>query len=656
MADKTKENKDYIQSNMYLSTKGFAIEKKNLTVDEIKKIKKELMMKPNTNPSNMQKPKSFPIYRESYKKLYLPRFYGFKKWGIPKISKISEGNKINLNFKGELRDYQNKIVKTYLTKTKETGCGLLEIPCGRGKCLGYGTPIMMYDNSIKEVQNIIEGDIIMSDSYTKQIVYGITKGKSNMYKIEQSDGITYSVNDAHILTLYNTQINKIIDINVERLIIEYSKTYIDKYIRGIIIKKYENKLSKSSIILDYKYTNIKITKKDKKENYYGFCVGGNHRFLLGDGTVTHNTVMALNIISKIQKKTMVIVHKGFLMNQWIERINQFLPDARVGKIQGQIVDVEDKDIVLVMLQSLSKKEYDKSILDKFGLTIIDECHHISAEVFCRSLFKVVTKHMLGLSATMVRKDGLTKVFKYFIGDIVYKEKNQSKDDVLVKIIEYENNDEKFSKDEFNYMGKINYSGMMSKLCKCNDRTEFILSVLSDELMKNPKQQFMILAHQKSILKYLFDAITKREIATVGYYIGGMKEKDLKITESKQVVIATYQMAEEGLDIKSLSALIMATPKSDVTQSVGRILRMKHENPLIIDIVDKHQVFKNQYYKKRRPFYKKKNYKIITTTSEKYKTNKDEWDTLFDPTNKNIKITKNNDECDPSKPCINLKWI
>jgi len=106
------------------------------------------------------------------------------------------------------------------------------------------------------------------------------------------------------------------------------------------------------------------------------------------------TVLSLNIISKLKKKTFIIVHKEFLMNQWIERIEQFLPKARIGKIQGQIIDIDDKDIVIGMLQSLSMKEYPSSLFETFGLTIIDEVHHISSEVFSNSLFKLVTKYML----------------------------------------------------------------------------------------------------------------------------------------------------------------------------------------------------------------------------------------------------------------------
>ena len=333
------------------------------------------------------------------------------------------------------------------------------------------------------------------------------------------------------------------------------------------------------------------------------------------------TVLSLNIISKLKKKTFIIVHKEFLMNQWIERIEQFLPKARIGKIQGQIIDIDNKDIVIGMLQSLSMKEYPTSTFETFGLTIIDEVHHISSEVFSNCLFKLVTKYMLGLSATMNRKDGTTKVFKMFLGDIIFKGKRDEERNVVVHAIKYEVNDDDFNEVKLDYRGNPLYSSMISKLCEYNKRSEFILKILVDMLTTNSNQQIMILAHNKNLLKYLHDAIIHRNIATCGYYIGGMKESALKDTESKKIVIATYSMAAEALDIKTLTTLIMATPKTDIEQSVGRILRDKHSNPIVVDIIDNHDLFQNQW-RKRKTFYKKENYKIIYT--DKYTADTSKW--------------------------------
>lgn len=335
------------------------------------------------------------------------------------------------------------------------------------------------------------------------------------------------------------------------------------------------------------------------------------------------TVLALNIISQLQKKTLVIVHKEFLMNQWIERIEQFLPGAKIGKIQGQKVDIEGKDIVLGMLQSLSMKEYPSDMFDSFGLTIIDEVHHISSEVFSNALFKIVTKNMLGLSATMNRKDGTTNVIKMFLGDVIFKGKRDEERLVQVRGVQYITNDDEFNSTAMDYRGNAAYSTMISKLCEYNRRSEFILKIVVDLLEENAKQQIMILAHNKNLLKYLYDAIEFRKIATVGYYVGGMKEKALKETESKNIVIATYAMASEALDIKTLTTLVMATPKTDIEQSVGRILREKHSNPIVVDIIDSHEIFQKQW-NKRKKFYKKENYNVIFNTNLTYDKNIESW--------------------------------
>jgi superfamily II DNA or RNA helicase len=753
----------------YIGAKGYSILKNELSITEQNKIRTDLMIKPFSPPNSIQKPQEFPVYRESNKKLYVPRFYGIKNYGEPAEILISEGEYINVPFIGSMREYQINIVNTYLQEAKKSGCGLLEIPCGRGKCLGYNTPVLMANGRIKMIQNIRDGDIVMGDDYSEKIVKGVNSGYGKLYRIIQTNGIDYIVNYDHIMTVYNIITNKLEDIPLN-ILISYSK-YILKIYKGVRITKNKEYLF-SDIDIEYVYDG----------DYYGFTIDGNHRFLLGDTTVTHNTVMALNIISEIKKKTLVIVHKEFLMNQWIERIQQFLPSARIGKIQGSIFDIQNKDVVIGMLQSLSMKEYPSGSFDSFGLTISDECfpkgtkvlterglinienlryfigklkvfsynhvsecyeemlitnwferkprkcfeityinknkdikyilfnkiicseehriycinkktyiyaknikigdkvlglnnehnivvnniecgfqgslydieveknhnffvtgknnynepilvhncHHISAEVFCRSLFKIVTPYMLGLSATMERKDGLTKVFKMFLGDVIYKEVRDNDDAVLVKTIQYKNDDPEFSETLYNFKGQTHYALMIRKLCEFNNRSELILKILQELLEEDDKRQVMILAHNKSLLKYLYDAIEDRKIASVGYYIGGMKEKALKETETKKVVIATYAMAEEALDIKTLSALILATPKTDVTQAVGRILRVKHENPIVVDIVDQHDVFQKQYIK-RRKFYIKCKYKILQTTNNRYLKNNKDWDLMFERT-------------------------
>jgi superfamily II DNA or RNA helicase len=229
------------------------------------------------------------------------------------------------------------------------------------------------------------------------------------------------------------------------------------------------------------------------------------------------------------------------------------------------------------------------------------------------LFHIVTPYMLGLSATMERKDGLTKVFKLFLGQIVYSAQRE-KTEVLVYKVNYVNSDPEFNEVIRNFKGDTHYTCMIKKISEFNPRKECILSILTKLLLLPTTNQVMILAHTKSLLNYLHDAIEHRQLDTVGYYIGGMKQTALKESENKRILLATYAMAEEALDIKTLSTLILATPKTDVTQAVGRILRVKHTQPTVIDIVDSHSTFGNQW-KKRRAYYNSQSYTIVETDKD-----------------------------------------
>ena len=118
------------------------------------------------------------------------------------------------------------------------------------------------------------------------------------------------------------------------------------------------------------------------------------------------------------------------MNQWIERIKFALPQAKVGIVQGDKCEIEGSDIIIGMLQTLSMKDFPSDAFDSIGHVIIDECHRIPSRVFSKALLKLNSHYMLGLSATPNRKDGLTKVLKYYIGDIIYSVKSNEKNIVI----------------------------------------------------------------------------------------------------------------------------------------------------------------------------------------------------------------------------------
>ena len=398
-------------------------------------------------------------------------------------------------------------------------------------------------------------------------------------------------------------------------IINYGEPDINKINSGETIKvKFIRKLRKVQLpILNAYMSSTKTTKG-----------GGIICVPCGYG----KTVIALNALAKLKKKTLIIVHKGFLMNQWKERIKFFLNDVKIGKIQGKTIDIINKDIVLGMLQSISMKDYPEGTFDDFGMVIFDECHHLSAEVFSKALTKIAPKYLLGLSATPKRKDGLSKVFQWYLGDIVFSIKKRDIEDVDVRCISF--NADKYTDNKdynqilHNYRGKINMAQMINNICSYVPRTKYIIKLLKPLIKKGRK--ILILSDRREHLKVIKTYLDKKKYCGSGYYLGGMKQSELKKSEDKQVLLATYSMASEGFDVPTLNTLVLASPKSDVVQSVGRILRLRPEDrtfkPVILDIIDSFSVFQRQAIK-RKKYYKSCSYNITMEKNiihKKYKKN------------------------------------
>ena len=327
------------------------------------------------------------------------------------------------------------------------------------------------------------------------------------------------------------------------------------------------------------------------------------------------TIMAIYVACYFKKKTLFISHKDFLNEQFINSIKLFVPNARIGKIKQSKIDIENKDIVIATLQSLAIREYDPKIFNDFGLVIIDECHHIASEVFSRAFRKMNIRITLGLSATLNRKDGLRKVFEWYLGKSVYKIKTDINDcDMIVNLHKYFVHDIEYSYVKTMYNGTPNIVSMVNNICNYKPRTIFIINLLKDILKKEPERKILILSERKNQLKDIEELIATDNIASYGYYVGGMKMADLDISATKQIILATYQMSSEGLNIPTLNTVILASPISDIQQSVGRILREKKNErkykPLCIDIFDDFSLFKFKGYK-RIKYYKNNGYLIKT---------------------------------------------
>jgi len=193
----------------------------------------------------------------------------------------------------------------------------------------------------------------------------------------------------------------------------------------------------------------------------------------------------------------------------------------------------------------------------------------------------------------------------FLGDVVAKRVQATHTKVHVQ--HYRNTDEEFNETVMGFQGTVNFSSMLSKISKCDHRLDYTADTVRGLIEKDGREQILVLTH----FRVMIDALSDRFVAMGidhGYYVGGMKQVDLDKSATRRVVLGTYAMAAEGLDIKTLDTLVLASPKSDVVQSVGRVQRSPTAVPLVVDIVDPHPCFRRQYEKRAR-FYRKNQFEI-----------------------------------------------
>jgi superfamily II DNA or RNA helicase len=323
------------------------------------------------------------------------------------------------------------------------------------------------------------------------------------------------------------------------------------------------------------------------------------------------TICALYIASVLKLPTLVLVHAGFLKEQWMERIATFLPNARVGTIQGDVCDVENKDIVVGMLQTISMRDIPSSIFARFGFVVVDECHHIASEVFSQAIPKLTSTHMLGLSATPDRKDRLMHVINWSLGPLLYQSSDGDKmdDKVSVEVYEFDPPDTAFNDVILNHAGVMFTSLMINKVVDYAPRNAYIVRIIED--IFDPDRQMLVLTDRVEHTKELHRLLPPELQDQAGILARGMKA-DVRATmcASKRILISTYHLVKEFFDVPSLNTLVMATSRPDVVQIVGRILRTEKAtrttHPLIIDIVD--PAFRRQFQERLR-LYKERNYQI-----------------------------------------------
>ncbi len=315
---------------------------------------------------------------------------------------------------------------------------------------------------------------------------------------------------------------------------------------------------------------------------------------LSSATGSGKTIMALYMVARRRQPALIVVHTKDLASQWTERIETFLgiPAPKVGLIGSGKKELGDK-ITVALVQSLYKCV--EEIADQIGFLVVDECHRCPSRIFTEAVTGFDARYMLGLSATPWRRDKLSKLIFWHLGDVhheVDKAHLVETGDVLpAEVIVRETNFKPF------YDPVNEYSKMLSELTADTDRNVLIASDVAQETL-NCGGICLVLSDRKahcenlqSLLKYRFKIDS--ELLTGDLNLSERQKVIERLNQNKvDVVIATGQLIGEGFDCKNLSTLFLATPISfsgRVLQYLGRVLRPAPGKKMarVFDYIDIH---------------------------------------------------------------------
>ncbi len=315
---------------------------------------------------------------------------------------------------------------------------------------------------------------------------------------------------------------------------------------------------------------------------------------LSSATGSGKTIMALYMVARRRQPALIVVHTKDLAAQWTQRIEAFLGIAaeKVGLI-GDGKKVVGKEITIALVQSLYKCVED--VAAHIGFLVVDECHRCPSRIFTEAVTGFDAKYMLGLSATPWRRDKLSKLIFWHLGDVHHEvDKNQLVEagDVLPAEIIIRNTNFKPYYDPVN-----EYSKMLSELTADTERNVLIASDVACETGRKAGI-CLVLSDRKAhceniraLLKYRFKIDS--ELLTGDLNMDERRNVIERLNQSEaDVVIATGQLVGEGFDCPNLSTLFLATPirfSGRVIQYLGRVLRPAPGKTMarVFDYVDIH---------------------------------------------------------------------
>lgn len=641
-----------------------------LTIQQLDNIREQLTIYPRktTDIATKKDPDPIFLFEEVGSYLGVPR--GWYRENLTKkheeIIDVSRGAKmaeLSTRYKADgpyveqaavLRMFEHRM------EGLEWGGLLLKAGCAFGKALRNGEPVLTRDGYVP-IESLCVGDKVAGTDGDFHSVTGVfPQGvRDDLYRVVFTDGTHVDCDADHLWTfVMRKRRGKTVTITTREMIAAGLREKAGRkfWLPDVSLVH----LSSKADIINTSTWQREIGRAVKDVVAIDACEATcisvdspDHLFLTRGCVPTHNTATALEFARRMGRRTLILVHKEFFLKQWEKRIKYFMPDARVGIIRQKKCEFKDKDFVIGMLQSLARDDsgkYPEDVYRAFGLVISDEVHRTSASTWSKIIPRFNAAWRLGLSATPRRKDGAQNVFFYHISKITYSAKTQAQVPGL-RILRTYSRLEPISRGTYYVSPRnMNSAQILTQLGKDEFRAKDIVDDLIVAVQGGRK--VMVVSERISHLKMMSDMLTnslfkidlpfipKIDFYTGEWFTGGVwetttkghrrgdpktakrKDSDLEKAESANVIFATKQMVEEGLDIEALDVVVLSLPMSDVEQTVGRVRRwcfaepekckrlcpwragkcMKKPDPVVLDVVDEGIDQLDPKWKARKRFY------------------------------------------------------
>jgi len=627
----------------YLSKRGYVLLKDSIPPEELKILKKELTARPLQDDKYLKTDITFPIYIETKNKFYMPKVYGIKRYGSPEKTMTNyigqKWDNPDIEFTGVLYPHQVDATGKMLESLHSSdGAGILSLQTGGGKSISaiyllsqLKTKTIVVVNKIplmkqweSEIQRFLPGarvgfiqgqkNVSVED---KDIVLAMLQ---SLARIDYPDALFSDFGcvvtdecfpeDTNVVTSYGN-----LSIDTLYYFKQKGKSFPD-------IKTFNEKTG----TFEYKkLLNVFRKRNDNlieviTETHNVRCTE-NHRFLTKDGWKEAKDICTEDHISTyIDKK--IVYSKVTCIVKNIKNVDAYG--------ENFVYDLEVQDNHNYIVNKRQQQNEQNGSYSETGF-IVHNCHNTSSRVFSQVLGKLCCKYSIGLSATPQRSDGCEYVFKYHLGDIVYKAESTRKGlSPIIRLLQINSEDYKEITvvNRMTGQSQIQFTSMLSDLIDMPKRNKLIIEILKDCISQ--KRRILVLSDRRNhlvTLKKMLDNDVSVTF-TYGLFLGQMKMKDLEKSKSSDVILASYAAFSEGVSERDLDTLILITPKKFVghlknstknesgklEQIVGRIFRKDHteRHPMIIDFQDNFSVYKTQSAQ-RRTFYKTHFKNSITET-------------------------------------------